>query len=90
MYNRFVDNFASCDFETVGAYDMPLLKLQSFNVSNSLTSFNERKQADGIHFFIDDYQFERVWNNPDKYINKLKQNFTEQHINDIVVLWKND
>lgn len=26
-----------------------------------------------IHFFIDDYQFERLWNNPDKYINMLKK-----------------
>lgn len=73
MYNRFVDNFASFDFETVGAYDMPLLKLQSFDVSNSLTSFNERKQADGIHFFIDDYQFQRIWNNPEAYVQMLKR-----------------
>ena len=73
MYNRFVDNFASFDFENVGAYDMPLLKLQSFDVSNNLTSFNERKQADGIHFFIDDYQFQRIWNNPAAYIQMLKR-----------------
>lgn len=26
-----------------------------------------------VHFFIDDYQFERLWNDPDKYIDKLKQ-----------------
>lgn len=26
-----------------------------------------------IHFFIDDYQFERLWNNPDKYLNILNK-----------------
>lgn len=26
-----------------------------------------------VHFFIDDYQFERLWNNTDKYINMLKK-----------------
>ncbi len=27
----------------------------------------------GIHFYLDDYQFERVWNNKEKYIDILKQ-----------------
>lgn len=27
----------------------------------------------GIHFFIDDYQFERIWNYPEKYIDILMQ-----------------
>lgn len=26
-----------------------------------------------VHFFIDDYQFERLWNNPEKYTNMLKK-----------------
>lgn len=26
-----------------------------------------------VHFFVDDYQFERLWNNPEKYVEKLKQ-----------------
>ena len=26
----------------------------------------------GVHFFIDDYQFERVWANPDRYMDVLK------------------
>lgn len=27
----------------------------------------------GVHFFVDDYQFERLWNQPNKYVNRLKQ-----------------
>lgn len=26
-----------------------------------------------IHFFIDDYQFERLWNSPEKYVGMLKK-----------------
>lgn len=27
----------------------------------------------GVHFYIDDYQFERIWNSPIKYLNLLKK-----------------
>ena len=27
----------------------------------------------GVHFFIDDYQFIRIWNNPDAYVKKLME-----------------
>lgn len=26
-----------------------------------------------VHFFVDDYQFERVWNDPERYIEKLQK-----------------
>lgn len=45
-------------------------------VPKSLISFNYAKTYKnkdvGIHFYIDDYQFERVWNEPFKYTNLLK------------------
>lgn len=59
-----------------GQYGMPVLlpedylpeKLLPFNfcLSTSKTNF-------GVHFFIDDYQFERVWRNPQRYANMLKK-----------------
>ena len=30
-------------------------------------------EGKGVHFFINDYQFERVWNNPDRYIEPSKR-----------------
>ena len=30
-------------------------------------------EGKAVHFFIDDYQFERVWNNPDAYIERLRR-----------------
>lgn len=33
------------------------------------------KNGKGVHFFIDDYQFNRLWNAPDRYLDMLS-NFT--------------
>ncbi len=41
-------------------------RLIGFNYMLSSEEFDA-----GIHFYIDDYQFERVWNNPYKYLEKL-------------------
>lgn len=42
-----------------------------------LIGFNEAKTSNdygaSVHFFIDDYQFERIWNEPKKYIELLRQ-----------------
>lgn len=42
-----------------------------------LIGFNEAKTSNdygaSVHFFIDDYQFERIWNEPKKYIEMLRQ-----------------
>ena len=36
------------------------------------TLLAEEKKNEGRHFFIDDYQFERIWSAPDKYTCVLK------------------
>lgn len=43
-------------------------ELMPFNYVLSDRGGNEHK---GIHFYIDDYQFERIWQQPEKYIEKL-------------------
>lgn len=40
-----------------------------FNVAKSV----EQKQKYYVHFYIDDYQFDRVWYAPEKYMEFLKQ-----------------
>ena len=56
-------------------WQMPIIKNDGF-VPERLIGFNYAKsskdKAVGIHFFIDDYQFERVWTDPQKYIDILK------------------
>lgn len=61
---------------TDGFYDMPVIRACDF-VPDELIGFNYAKTAEdvncGVHFFIDDYQFERVWNRPDENIERLKR-----------------
>lgn len=33
----------------------------------------DKMNSKGVHFYIDDYKFERVWNNPKKYITVLSR-----------------
>ena len=59
---------------TEGKYDMPVLDgvdhvpadLQGFNYV-----LNKPDTTKGVHFFLDDYQFERIWQRPEFYIEKL-------------------
>lgn len=55
---------------------MPIIKACN-HVPTDLIGFNYVKSTDktdcGVHFFIDDYQFERVWNSPDENIERLRK-----------------
>lgn len=57
-------------------YEMPTLKACNI-IPTSLVSFNAALTAKDhnqcVHFFIDDYQFERIWNLPDRYVKCLRQ-----------------
>ena len=59
-----------------GFYQMPIIK-RCNHVPNDLISFNYVLNTDafdkGVHFYIDDYQFERIWNEPFKYMDRLAQ-----------------
>lgn len=56
-------------------YDIPLLEPCN-HIPSGLIGFNYAKTSKeydkGIHFFIDDYQFERIWNEPEINIERLK------------------
>lgn len=60
----------------VDGYEMPTLKACNI-IPTSLVSFNAALTAKDhnqcVHFFIDDYQFERIWNLPDRYVECLRQ-----------------
>lgn len=55
-------------------WQMPVIRNDNY-IPSKLIGFNYAKSSDdkkcGIHFFVDDYQFERVWNYPEKYIDVL-------------------
>ena len=62
-------------WQTEGNYQMPIVRRCDV-VPERLLGFNyakcEKENAEcGIHFFIDDYQFERIWSNPRQTIPRL-------------------
>lgn len=79
MANRTIQQYKLDSYSAknaVGSYDMPFIHGED-HIPKSLAPFNYTlskrvKSESGIHFFIDDYQFERVWRNPTRYIDLLK------------------
>ena len=70
LYNLYDYN----DKRVVGKYNIPVLKgsevipagLQGFNYMMSKPDYSK-----GVHFYLDDYQFERMRVRPTQYIKKL-------------------
>lgn len=59
---------------TDGRFNMPIIKAEKY-IPKDLISFNyaltSQEFTKGVHFYIDDYQFERLWNNSRQYLDKL-------------------
>lgn len=57
-------------------WQMPTIKNDNF-IPDDLIGFNYAKSSKekscGIHFYVDDYQFERIWNYPEKYVDILSE-----------------
>ena len=57
-------------------WQMPTINNDNY-IPTELIGFNYAKTSKnkntGIHFYIDDYQFERLWNAPEKYIDVLRE-----------------
>ncbi len=66
------------NFEVAGQYDIPVLKPVTLDENLDWIRFNHalamrRKPRAGIHFFTDDYLFERIWHDPPRYALFLQQ-----------------
>jgi len=74
-----IENLGIAQYNGNGYYDIPeILPVYTLPEITEWIGFNyvlsdENPAGKGVHFFIDDYQFERVWNTPEKYVDKLKQ-----------------
>ena len=70
-------NFRLLPDSHTGKYDFPIINSYHGNIPTELIPFNHAmsftKRDVGVHFFIDDYQFERTWRFPDRYIPLLQQ-----------------
>lgn len=73
-------NLSYAQYDGVGEYDFPMMHhthidnlkdipIQGFNFALK----EEHPENVGVHFFLHDYQFERVWKYPDRYVDVLKK-----------------
>lgn len=74
-------NLSYGQFESDNDMGIPIIKNQDISISeidnSKLIGFNFAKtsketKTKGLHFFLHDYQFERVWNFPTRYLEILK------------------
>ncbi len=73
--------FMRNSFKTSGKWDIPVIKKQDIPLDNvRLIAYSDTRQNDkpentacGVHFFIDDYRFTGIYNNPERSIEKLSQ-----------------
>lgn len=72
-------NLEKAAFAGVGKYDIPAIqpiKQREIGKISEWIGFNyvmsdDSPEGKAVHFFVDDYQFIRLWNNPEKYMEKL-------------------
>ena len=74
-YNAYNLQYNDLD-RTAGKYQMPVIHRQIIEAPtkppigfNYVLSTDEKDRA--VHFFLDDYQFERIWGQPENYAEKL-------------------
>lgn len=72
-------NIGKANFPGVGKYDIPQLEPIHENEIGEIKEWigfnyvlsDTEPEGKAVHFFIDDYQFTRIWNTPEKYMEKL-------------------
>lgn len=74
---RNYENVQRMLFDGIGEYDIPQIESIQFNNAEFI-GFNYARNAKepenkAVHFFLDDYQFTRVWTEPDRYIPMLQR-----------------
>lgn len=74
---RNYENAQRMLFDGVGQYAIPEIEPTQFD-NAEFVGFNYVRGANGVeskavHFFLDDYQFTRVWTDPDRYIPMLQR-----------------
>lgn len=73
-------NLASAMYRGVGKYSMPEIQpvyecdIHAWLPFHHIKQYGTKKDKNtGVHFFIDDFEFERVWNTPNKYLKYLSR-----------------
>lgn len=70
-HTRFCNNLDEIVFDGVGPFDIPEIKPERWEPVEFI-DFNramsvDKRDGKGVHFFVDDYRFERVWHDWKRY-----------------------
>lgn len=73
--------FMRNNFEKDGKWDIPLVKKQNLPLGNielvacsdTRANDNEINKKKGVHFFVDDYRFLGIYDNPERTLNRYSQ-----------------
>ena len=79
MYKPDNENIKKINFYSNNKWNIPEIqgisavdeKVQFIGFNYAKTFEKAQRTEFGIHFFLDDYQFNRLWNNPNKYVPLL-------------------
>lgn len=74
---RNYENIQKAVYSGAGVYNIPIIRPTEYEECEWI-SFNEaiksnKREEKGVHFFLDDYRFIRLWANIDKYMPMLRQ-----------------
>jgi len=78
---RSCEAFMRNSFEGTGKWGIPIIRKQSIDLDNvDLIAYSDTRILDsnpnlqkGVHFFVDDYRFSGIYNNPSRSFVKLQQ-----------------
>lgn len=75
---RNYENLERQIFDGVGKYGIPQIEPVTYEKGCEWIDFNYAKtckepEKKGVHFFLDDYQFNRLWTDVDRYIPMLQK-----------------
>ena len=73
--------FMRNSFATTGKWGIPLVQKQELATENIMlvacsdtrANDNETNKKKGVHFFVDDYRFSGIYNNPDRTLERYSQ-----------------
>ena len=71
------ENLQKRIFDGVGEYGIPQIQPAIYQecewISFNSARSEKNRTGNGVHFFLDDYQFNAVWQSPDKYLDMFRQ-----------------
>lgn len=75
---RNYENLEKVIFAGAGGYGIPVIEPVQWNGPCEFIDFNaavrcSNQISKGVHFFIDDYRFNRLWTNPQRYVDLLHE-----------------